>query len=178
VHKSFIQSWGWLLSLYTAAAFLENFFWGQLTAFTPIFLRDLGVSGTGIAYWTGLITAVASAAGLPFLPFWGALADRYSRKPIIVRSYIAYLLSATIAALVQNVWGFMAGRAILSLSLGNSGLMMTTLTERTPTNRRGFAFGPMNVLLPLEHSWVRCSGDRSWINMAFEHCSSSTLPFY
>jgi len=28
----------------------------------------------------------------------------------------------------------------MSLSLGNSGLMLTTLSERTPANRQGFAF--------------------------------------
>ncbi len=78
-------SWKWLLVIYTLATFIESVFWGQMTAFTPIFLRQLGMEPSQIPYMVGLIAAVVGAAGIPFLPFWGALADRYSRKPLVVR---------------------------------------------------------------------------------------------
>mgnify|MGYP001240412336 CR=1 FL=1 len=149
MNKTLFISWGWLLGLFTAAAFLETVFWGQMTAFTPIFLKDLGVAQKDIAYWTGVIAAIVGAAGIPFLPFWGALADRYSRQPIIVRSFVAYLLAGILAVLAGNVWVFVIGRSIMSLSLGNSGLMMATLSERTPLNRQGFAFGLMNSAGPI-----------------------------
>ena len=34
----------------------------------------------------GFLSTAAFIAGLPLVPFWGAWADRYSRKAIIVRS--------------------------------------------------------------------------------------------
>ncbi len=139
----------WLLGLYTIASFLETVFWGQMTAFTPIFLRVLGMAQSEIPSMVGIIAAIVGAAGIPFLPFWGALADRYSRQPLVVRSFVVYLLAGTLAILARNVWVFVIGRSLMSLSLGNSGLMLTTLAERTPTNRHGLAFAIMNSAGPV-----------------------------
>ncbi len=142
-------SWTWLLCLYTAASFIETIFWGQMTAFTPIYLRDLGMAQSQIPAMVGIIAAIVGAAGIPFLPFWGALADRYSRQPIVVRSFVVYLAAGILAVLAGNVWVFVVGRALMSLSLGNSGLMLTTLSERTPANRHGLAFAIMNSAGPV-----------------------------
>ena len=142
------ESWVWLLGLYTAASFGETIFWGQMAAFTPLFLRDLGVAAGEVPRLVGIVAAITGAAGIPFLPLWGALADRFSRQPLIVRSFVAYLLAGTVAALAGNVWVFVLGRSLMSLSLGNSGLMLTTLAERTPTNRHGLAFAVMNSAGP------------------------------
>jgi DHA1 family multidrug resistance protein-like MFS transporter len=143
------SSWIWLLSLYTVASFIETVFWGQMTAFTPIFLRQLGLPDLQIPSMVGLIAAIVGAAGIPFLPFWGALADRYSRKPLVVRSFIVYVFAGMVAVLAGNVWVFVLGRSLMSLSLGNTGLMLTTLSERTPSNRLGLAFAIMNSAGPV-----------------------------
>jgi MFS family permease len=97
----------------------------------------------------GIIAAIVGAAGIPFLPFWGALADRFSRQPIVVRSFFVYLLAGMTSILAGNVWVFVIGRSLMSLSLGNSGLMLTTLSERTPANRQGFAFAMMSSAGPV-----------------------------
>ncbi len=143
------DSWTWLLGLYTVASFLETVFWGQMSAFTPIFLSELGMAQSQIPSMVGIIAAIVGAAGIPFLPFWGALADRYSRQPIVVRSFVVYLLAGTVSVLAGNVWIFVIGRSLMSLSLGNSGLMLTTLSERTPSNRQGFAFAVMSSAGPV-----------------------------
>jgi MFS family permease len=143
------SSWVWLLTLFSAAGFAETVFFGQMGAFTPLYLAQLGVRAGDVAAWTGASAAIASAAGLPFLPFWGALADRYARQPIIVRSFVAHLVAAIIALLAGNVWVFILGRSMMSLALGNSGLMLTTLAERAPQRRLGLAFAIMNTAPPL-----------------------------
>ncbi len=143
------SSWIWLLALFTVGSFIETIFYGQLTAFTPLYLPRLGVRPVDVALWTGLITSIAGLLGLPFLPFWGALADRYARKPIIIRSFVVELVAGLVALLAGNIWVFVLGRAITSLSLGNSGLMMTTLAERAPANRQGLAFSIMNSASPI-----------------------------
>lgn len=144
------SSWVWLLGLFTVAGFIEAAFWSQMVAFTPLFLRELGVRTTAeVEALTGAIAAISTAIGLPLLPFWGALADRYSRQPVIVRSFVAHALAGGIAMLAGNVWVFLLGRAIGSFALGNSGLMMTTLQERAPARRIGFAFAVMAGASPL-----------------------------
>jgi MFS transporter, DHA1 family, multidrug resistance protein len=143
------ESWKWLLGLYTLASFFETVFWGQMTAFTPIFLRNLGLPPSEVPAMVGIVAAIVGAAGIPFLPFWGALADRYSRKPMIVRSFGVYVLAGMLAVLAGNVWVFVLGRSIMGLALGNTGLMLTTLAERTPTARHGLAFSIMNSAGPV-----------------------------
>jgi MFS family permease len=143
------DSWTWLLALYSVAGFCESAFWGQMTAFTPIFLRGFGMSADQIGPMVGIIAAIVGAAGIPFLPFWGALADRFSRQPLVVRSFVVYVLAGGLAVLAGNVWVFVLGRALMSLSLGNTGLMLTTLGERTPAERQGLAFATMNSAGPV-----------------------------
>jgi MFS family permease len=115
------SSWLWLLTLFTVAGFAETMFYGHMMAFTPLYLPQLGIAPVAVPQWTGAIAAISSALGLPFLPFWGALADRYSRQPLIIRSFVAH----------------------------NTGLMMATLGERVPRGRLGLAFAVMNSAPPL-----------------------------
>jgi MFS transporter, DHA1 family, multidrug resistance protein len=141
--------WVPLLVLFTAAAFVDAAFYGQILAFTPIHLASLGLRPDEVTRLTGLLSALTFAVGIPFLPLWGALADRYSRKPVIVRSYGAFLLAGLLIIFGRNIWVFSLGRAVTSLALGNSGLMMTTLAERVPKQRLGLAFAIMNSAAPI-----------------------------
>jgi DHA1 family multidrug resistance protein-like MFS transporter len=146
-----IQStWQWLLAIFTLASLIETIFYSQMLAFTPLYLPQLGVSDEGqILLLVGWITAASNGLGIPFLPFWGALADRYSRKPIIIRSFVVLLLAAILAYLARSVWVFFIARTITGFALGNSGLMMTTLSERLPKDRQGFGFSIMNSAAPV-----------------------------
>ncbi len=143
------RSWVSLLILFTAAGFVETIFFGQLNAFIPLYLPHLGISPGSVASWTGALVAISSAIGIPFLPLWGALADRYARQPIIVRSYLVEMLAALIMLLAGGIWVFVLGRTLTSLALGNTGLMLTTLSERAPRERQGLAFSIMNGAPPV-----------------------------
>jgi DHA1 family multidrug resistance protein-like MFS transporter len=126
--------------IFTFATAGEFVFLGHLQAFVPLYLPHLGVAASDVPTVTGLSVALASAVGLPLLPFWGALADRYARHPVIVRSYVLYLVVAVLVLLARNVWVFILARALLGLALANSGLMLATLTERVPSHRQALAF--------------------------------------
>lgn len=138
-----------MLTLFTLASFVEVVAYGQLAAFTPLHLPTIGVAPEDVPVAVGLITAGVNVIGLLFLPFWGVLADRFGRKPLIIRSFAATGAGLAVAALARNVWFFTLGRGLNSLNLGNSGLMMTTLHESAPAARLGFAFGVVNGAGPL-----------------------------
>ena len=142
-------SWLWLLGLFTVASFVEAAFLAQMMAFTPLYLPHLGVATSAVPAWTGATAAIAAGLGVPFLPLWGALADRYSRQPVIVRSFVAHVIAAILALLAGSIWVFVLARAITSLAQGNSGLMMTTLTERIPPRRVNVGLAVMNTFNPV-----------------------------
>src|SRR6478736_5393717 len=68
------KSWVRLLALFSIASLVETSFGGQVFAFTPLYLPKLGVAPADVAVWTGAVTSFSFVAGIPFLPFWGALA--------------------------------------------------------------------------------------------------------
>ena len=143
------KSWVWLLALFTMASLVEGFSLSHMTAFVPLYLPDLGVSQSNVPEVTGRLVAFSTAIGVPFMPFWGALADRFARQPVIVRSFVFYVLALTVALLAGNIWIFAAGRALMSFAMGNTGLMLTTLTERAPSGRMGLTFAIVQGALPI-----------------------------
>jgi len=138
-----------MLVLFSVASFVEVIAYGQLAAFTPLYLPAIGVAPADVPFWVGVINSGANLFGVAFLPFWGALADRLGRKPLIIRSFAATGLGLAIAAAAPNVWLFTIARGITALNLGNSGLMMTALAESAPASRLGFAYGVLNGSGPL-----------------------------
>jgi DHA1 family multidrug resistance protein-like MFS transporter len=143
------KRWIGLLVLFSLAGVIETIYYGQISAFTPLYLPTLGIPVSEVPRWTGIIASVSGLLGLPFLPFWGALADRFARKPIIIRSFGVHLISGTVLLFASSVGGFLAGRAISSLALGNTGLMITTLSERVPKRRSGLAISILNTAGPI-----------------------------
>jgi MFS family permease len=143
------SGWRRMLTLFTLASFVEVVAYGQLAAFTPLHLPTIGVAPADVPVAVGLITAGVNIIGLLFLPFWGVLADRFGRKPLIIRSFAATGAGLAVAAAARDVWLFTLGRGLNSLNLGNSGLMMTTLQESAPAARLGLAFGVVNGAGPL-----------------------------
>jgi len=138
-----------MLVLFGVAGFVEIVAYGQVTAFTPLYLPRLGIPESEIAFWVGAIASFSNFVGLPFLPFWGALADRYGRKPLIIRSFVTAFIALGLAVIAPNVWVFAFSRAFQSLGLGNTGLMLATLAEHAPAARTAFAFGVVNGANPL-----------------------------
>jgi len=149
VEKRPISGWVRMTILFAIAGFFEVTAYGQVTAFTPLYLPHLGIELAAVAFWVGAITSFSNVAGLPFLPFWGALADRYGRKPLIIRSFVAAFVALSLTALAPNVWTFALARAIQSLGLGNTGLILATIAEHAPAGRVAFAFGIVNGANPM-----------------------------
>jgi DHA1 family multidrug resistance protein-like MFS transporter len=135
--------------LFAIAGFFEVAAYGQVSAFTPLYLPRLGIELAAVAFWVGAITSFSNFAGVPFLPFWGALADRYGRKPLIIRSFVVAFVALLLTALAPNVWLFAMARAIQSLGLGNTGLILATLAEHAPPGRIAFAYGIVNGANPM-----------------------------
>src|SRR5438477_12411254 len=94
------RSSGWvrMVGLFAIAGLCEVCAYGQVTAFTPLHLPDLGVASGDVAFWVGAITAISSVAALPFLPFSGAPPDRYGREPLIIRSSVSALVAPSLAS--------------------------------------------------------------------------------
>lgn len=55
--------------------------------FLPLYIEKLGVHQTSlVVQWSGWIFAAQMLTGAIFQPFLGAMADKYGRKPMLLRA--------------------------------------------------------------------------------------------
>src|SRR5216684_4907564 len=134
---------GWvaIAVLFAATTCVESMSWTQLTAYTPLYLRELHVPAAQVPSWIAAMSSLGWILALPLAPFWGVLADRYSRKLVIVRS-------AAIEALVFAGWALATSpvvalvfRSLNGFILGNTGVMLAVQASTTPKQRLALAIG-------------------------------------
>jgi DHA1 family multidrug resistance protein-like MFS transporter len=113
--------------------------------FLPVYLRELGVHNPSqLAIWTGL-TAGASGVALAIMsPIWGALADRYGRRSMLLRAMIG-------GGIVVGLMGFARGPVdllVLRLIQGSTSGTVTAATALvatgTPRSRVAYALGALS----------------------------------
>ena len=146
------NDWRTLLIVFTLAGVVESQAFGHLNAFRPLFLQQLGVPLSQVPAWTGILASVGFVIGLPLLPFWGAWADRYSRKLIIVRSAYVEGVLFSLAAFSPNVWFLAAAQLLGGFVFGNTGVMLAMLADTTPRRRLGLAVGIASAGFPIGSS--------------------------
>jgi DHA1 family multidrug resistance protein-like MFS transporter len=145
-------SWqGTNLLLLTCQA-VQNATDGHLNAFMPLLLLELGLSPEEIAFWTGLLVAIMMLTAMPLSPFWGVLAERYSRRPIIVRCYLLLAFALLLAAWAPDVRWLIVVRLLMGLSFGNGGIIVAIQAMITPPNRLGSSVATVQAAQPVAAS--------------------------
>jgi MFS family permease len=136
-----VAGWAAIAVLFAATTCVESMSWTQLTAYTPLYLRELHVPAAQVPGWIAAMSSLGWILALPLAPFWGVLADRYSRKLVIVRS-------AAIEAVVFAGWALATSpvialvfRSLNGFILGNTGVMLAVQASTTPRQRLALAVG-------------------------------------
>jgi DHA1 family multidrug resistance protein-like MFS transporter len=138
-----------LAIIFAVAGFVETVGFGHYLTFLPILVRHLGVAEPDVAITVGYLSAAALFFGLPLVPFWGVWADKYSRKAIVVRSAVVEAALFVTLAFVGQVWQLFLLVPLVGLVLGNTGVMLAELTDRTPRERLGLAISLVVMSGPL-----------------------------
>jgi len=56
--------------LFALGSLVEAFFYGQINAFTSLYLPELGIATSQVARWTGPIASMAGVLGLPLFTLY------------------------------------------------------------------------------------------------------------
>lgn len=137
------QAAGWavLAFLFAATTCVESMSWNQLSAYAPLYLREIGVPSAQVPGWIAAMSSLGWILALPLAPFWGVLADRYSRKTVIVRSAVVEALIFAGWAMSTSPWLALAFRCLNGFVLGNTGVMLAVQASTTPKQRLALAIG-------------------------------------
>lgn len=122
----------WVGVFFTAASF------SMVVPFLPLFLLQLGVHDN-TEMWSGLIFGSAFFAGAIASPFWGRVADKYGRKPMIVRAGIALFVIYTLMAFVTNPYQILGLRILQGLLSGFIPGAIALVGTNTPSKHVGYA---------------------------------------
>ena len=128
-----------LFCLFVLASLAEPVGVWQIMALLPLYLREMGVPEAEIPQWVGSRTTLVFLVALPFVPLWGAWADKYSRKLVIVRSALVEAVVLAGVALSRGPWELGGSILLMGLTLGNTGVMLAMLHETAPAHRLGLA---------------------------------------
>lgn len=112
------------------AAFLQGFVFYY--AIEKVFMKSIGINDAGIAVIIVLFTAVMMVANLPI----GILADRWSRRGVLMLSSLFLILSIIVEGMSVNFWQYLLGCCLWGISyacyLGTyDSVVYDTLVEET-----------------------------------------------
>jgi MFS transporter, DHA1 family, multidrug resistance protein len=125
---------------------------GHLIAFTPVLLREMGLPDAEIGVWSGLLYGLMTTMAFTLAPFWGVIAERFSRKAVIVRSYYFLVLALLIAAWAPDVKFLIVSRLFVGLCFGTIGILFGSLAVLVPRDRLGSSIATVQVSQPIATS--------------------------
>ena len=88
----------WIGTFFTGASF------SIVMPFMALYVEELGVKGAMVEWYAGLSVALSALASALVSPVWGHLADRYGRKPMMIRASMGMTFTMGGLAFVPNVF--------------------------------------------------------------------------
>jgi DHA1 family multidrug resistance protein-like MFS transporter len=128
----------WIGVFFTSASF------SMVIPFLPIFLPQIGVN-ENVEMWSGLLFSAAFFAGAISSPFWGSVADKYGRKPMIIRAGFFLFLIYTLTAFVTNPYQLLALRISQGLLTGFIPGAIALIGTNTPSKNVGYALSMIST---------------------------------
>lgn len=128
----------WLGSFLTGACI------SLVVPFMPIFVEQLGVESSQVTFYSGLAISVSAISAACVSPLWGILADRYGRKPMMIRAGLAMTITMGGLAFVPNVYWLLALRLLNGVFTGFVPNATALIASQVPKDKSGYALGTLS----------------------------------
>jgi DHA1 family multidrug resistance protein-like MFS transporter len=113
--------------------------------FLSIFLTDdLGVTNH-LEIWSGVSFGITFLASALIAPYWGSLADKYGRKPMLIRSGFSLAALYLLNYFVHDPYVFLIVRVLQGLLAGFVPAAIAMVATNTPEDRTGYALSIMST---------------------------------
>ncbi|KRM11846.1 multidrug efflux MFS transporter [Paucilactobacillus suebicus] len=137
--------------------FANGMAFSEIMPFMSLYIDTLGkFTKNQLNFYSGLIFSITFLVLAVISPLWGKLADRYGRKPMIVRASVGMTIIITSMGFVTNVWQLFALRFIQGIFSGYSSNVNALIATEAPKEKSGMALGTLmagftggNLLGPL-----------------------------
>ncbi|MGZ7444167.1 multidrug efflux MFS transporter [Paenibacillus sp. TH7-28] len=118
----------------------------QLAPILPLYIKQLGVSNAGeIARFSGLAFGITFIVSAIFSPIWGLAADKYGRKPMLLRASLGMAIVIGCMGFAPNVYVLIGLRLLQGVITGYSTACTTLIATQTDKEHAGFALGTLST---------------------------------
>jgi DHA1 family tetracycline resistance protein-like MFS transporter len=144
-----------------------------MTIVMPLFPFLLGayLPADRIAGWMSALVSVFALCQFLAAPFFGALSDRFGRKPVLLLSLLGSAIGYGLLGAGGALWVLFAGRIIDGLTAGNQSALFAYISDATAPEERGKWFGYLGGAIGLGFMIGPAIG-------GLLGTSSITLPFF
>lgn len=127
--------WKRNLFVLSIAVFIAGIAFSEIMPFLALYINTLGnFSHQQLNLWSGIVYSGTFIVSAIVSPWWGKLADKKGRKPMILRAGIGMSIVIASMGLVQNVWQLLLLRMLQGVFAGfisNSNALVATETPKT-----------------------------------------------
>ena len=122
------------------AIFIVSVGMSQMAPILPLYVEHLGIHNVDdIARWSGIIFGCNFISLAVFSPIWGRLADKYGRRPMILRACLCLSLIMFGMGLAQNVYHLVGLRLLQGMLSGFQAAITPLIAIQTPQKKSGWA---------------------------------------
>ncbi|RQZ18215.1 MFS transporter [Burkholderia sp. Bp9031] len=118
----------------------------MLLPFLPLYVRQLGVDAqSAVIEWSGVAFGATFLGTAVTAPLWGRLADRFGRKPMLVRAALGMAVVMSLIGVAHNVQELVALRLVAGLVGGYASASTVMVGTQAPRERAGWALGILST---------------------------------
>lgn len=140
------EPWRRNLYIISAVEFVVLMAFGFTSPFMPLFIQGLGnFTDREAAFWSGLATSASGIGMLLTGPVWGIIADRWGRKPMVLRAMFGIAALSAAIGISPNVYWVVGLRAAQGLFSGSMAAASALVAANTPRDKIPFAMGVLMV---------------------------------
>ncbi len=137
-----LEPWQKNLAVLWVGVFITSASYSMVVPFLPLFLLEIGVH-KNVSIWSGLMFSSTFLMSALISPYWGALSDRYGRRPMILRSGFSLFAAYLATALVQTPMQLLVLRAVQGLLSGYIPSAITLVGTSSPPRKVGYSLSMM-----------------------------------
>lgn len=138
-------SWKENLRVAWFGSFLTGASISLVVPFMPIFVEQLEIEGDQVAFYAGLAISVSAVSAALVSPIWGILADKYGRKPMMIRAGLAMTITMGGLAFVPNIYWLLFLRLLNGVFTGFVPNATALIASQVPKDKSGAALGTLST---------------------------------
>ncbi|MDR3602503.1 MAG: multidrug efflux MFS transporter [Desulfosporosinus sp.] len=126
--------------------FVSGIGMSQIAPVLPLYIQHLGVHNTSsIAQLSGIAFGVTYIISAIFSPIWGHFADKFGRKPMILRASLGMALIIGCMGFAPNVYVLIGLRLLEGAITGFSTACTALIATQTDKDHAGYALGTLST---------------------------------